>query len=107
MLPDHPFVLAQSVYAQLVAAGIYEGKGRPQDSQRVLEQARPDAHKLKRFTSSPIALKVCFWYFDYVGDEEVALEMSRYGTKFRHVCMLYRRGDYPQALQAADRAVAR
>jgi hypothetical protein len=62
--------------------------------------------KLKQFTSSPIALKVCFWYFDYTGDENSALEMSRYGTEFRNARMLYRRGDYPGALQAADRGVA-
>jgi tetratricopeptide (TPR) repeat protein len=107
MLPDNPYVLAQSVFAQLVAASIYDRKGQPRNSQRVLEQARPDAQKLKRFTSSPIALKVCLWYFDYVGEEESALETARHGTEFRHVCLLYRRGDYRQALQAAERAVAR
>jgi hypothetical protein len=35
------------------------------------------------------------------------MEISRHGMEFRHVCMLYRRGDYHQALEAADRAVAR
>jgi serine/threonine protein kinase len=107
MLPNNPFVLVSSVYAQLVAAGIYEDKGQTKDRERVLEQAGRDVQKLKRFTSSPIAVKVCFRYFDYVGNEEAAFEMSRHGGDFRHVCMLYRRGDYEQALQAADRAIAR
>jgi serine/threonine protein kinase len=106
MLPDDPYVLALSVYAQLVAAGIYEDQGRTKDRERVLEEARSEVRKLERFTSLPVARKVCFWYFDYVGDEEAAFEMSGHGTEFRHVSVLYRRGDYSGALQAADRAVA-
>jgi serine/threonine protein kinase/tetratricopeptide (TPR) repeat protein len=107
MLPDYPYVLALSVYAQLVAAGIYEDQGRTKDRERVLEEARGEVRKLKQFTSLPVARKVCFWYFDYVGDAEAAFEMSGHGTEFRHVSVLYRRGDYTGALQAADRAVAR
>src|SRR5262249_17907831 len=106
MLPENPYVQALSVYAKLVAAGIYEDQGRTHDRERVLEQARHEVPKLKRFTSSPVALKVCYWYFDYVRDEEAAFAISGQGTEFRRVCMLYRRGDYPRALQAADRAVA-
>jgi serine/threonine protein kinase len=91
MLPDNPFVLGRSVFAQLVAAGIYEDLGQTQDRERVLEQARRDVQELKRFTASPIALKACFWYFTYVGDEDAAFETSRRGPEFRHAWMLYRR----------------
>jgi tetratricopeptide (TPR) repeat protein len=107
MLPDNTFALASSVYAQLVAAGIYEDRGRTGDRRRVLEQAGRDVQTLRHHTSSPIALKVCYWYFDHVGDEQAALEISREGTQFRHACMLYRRGEYRRALQAADHAAAR
>jgi serine/threonine protein kinase len=107
MLPDHPFVLAQTIFAQLVAAVLYEGMGRQEDRQRLLKQARPDVDKLKRFTSSPMALRVCFWYFEYVGDDAEATKMCWPDTEFPQVCTLYRRGDYPQAQQAAQRAAAR
>jgi tetratricopeptide (TPR) repeat protein len=106
LLPDNPFVLGRSLLAGLVAAGIYEDKGQAQDRERALEQAGRDARELKRFTSSPVALKACFWYFSYVGDEDTAFETSRHGPEFRHAWMLYRRKEYPQALQAVDRAVA-
>jgi hypothetical protein len=108
--PFRPFLeqlekRAQSVFAQLVAAGVYEDKGQAKDCERVLEQARRDVQELKRSTSSRIALKACFWYYDFVGDERAAFETSRHGPEFQHVCMLYRRGEYARALQAANRAV--
>jgi serine/threonine protein kinase/tetratricopeptide (TPR) repeat protein len=106
MLPDNPFVLGRSVFAQLVAAGIYEDKGQTQDRERVLVQARRDVQELKQFTALPVALKACFWYFNYVGNDDAAFEMSRRGPEFRYAWMLYRRKDYAQALQAVDRAVA-
>ena len=71
---------------------------------RVLEQAGRDVQKLKPFTSSPVVLKACFGYYDHRGDEEAALEMSRQGPEFRHVWVLYQRGEYQRALQAAERA---
>ena len=107
MLPDNTFALASSVYAQLVAADIYEAKGQSEDRRRILDQAGRDVQKLRGRTSSPIALKVCFWFFEHVGDEQAAFEMSRQGAEFRYACMLYRRGDYEGALQATDRAAAR
>ena len=55
MQPNNPLVLGRSVYAHLVAAGLYEGAGRHQDSDRVLAQARRDVQELERFSSSPIA----------------------------------------------------
>jgi tetratricopeptide (TPR) repeat protein len=107
MLPDNPFVLAQSLYAGLVAAGIYEDRGLARERERVLEQARRDVEALRRFSLSPIALRACFWYFLYVGDEEAAYDLSRRGTEFRLVPMLYLRGVYREALAAAQRGIER
>jgi tetratricopeptide (TPR) repeat protein len=104
MLPDNPFVLSQSVYANLVAGVIYEHLARQGDAKRAVEQARRDVENLGRF-SLPIARQSCFWYFEYVGSEQQAYEMSRQGTELRLVPVLYRRGDLKQALEAAERAV--
>jgi tetratricopeptide (TPR) repeat protein len=103
MLPDNPLVLSHSVHAQLVASVLYEDLNRKGDSQRVLEQARRDVEKLRR-CSLQFAHRACLWYFDYVGDEESAYQVARQG-EFRLVPLLYRRGDFPRALEAAQRAV--
>jgi hypothetical protein len=63
MQPNNPLVLGRSVYAHLVAAGLYEGAGRHQDSDRVLAQARRDVQGLERFPSSLIAARARFDYY--------------------------------------------
>ena len=104
MLPDNPYVLASNVFARLVAASIYDASGESVQSRRLLDSSDRDARQLKGFTASPIALKVSFWFFDYINDDDAALETSGHGTEFRHVCVRYRRGDYAGALVAAERA---
>jgi tetratricopeptide (TPR) repeat protein len=106
MLPDNPFVLAQSVYAQLVASVVYEDVGRRDEAQRLLAQAGRDVKALQG-SSSPIAVKSCFWYYEYIGDDDAACDLCKQGTEFRLVPMLYRRGELTQALEAADRALTR
>jgi hypothetical protein len=105
MLPGNALVLARSVFAHLVAASIYDNGGRPADHERALAQAKRDVQELKQFTSSPIAAKACFEYFDFVGDEQSAYAISRGDMEFRHVVMLYRRGEFKKALEAAERSV--
>jgi serine/threonine protein kinase len=101
MLPANPLVLARSVHSQLVAAGAYEGKGRLEDSERVLAQGRRDVQALERFAALPFAAQACFEYFEYVGDEQAAYAMSGRGNQFRRAVMLYRRGEFAKALDAA------
>ncbi len=101
MLPGNPLVLARSVFAHLVAAGIYESQGRPKDGEVILAQARPLVQALEQFAATPFAAHACFEYFEYVGDEEAAFAMSGRGHKFRRAVMLYRRGDFATALDAA------
>ena len=107
LLLGNPFALARSVHAQLIAAGVFEATGQPGKSQAVLEQAGRDARVLEPFTDVRPALVARFRYYDYVGDEEDALAVSRRATEFRLGLMLYRRGEYDQALAATDRARAR
>jgi serine/threonine protein kinase len=101
MLPGNPLVLARSVYAHLVAAGIYESKGQPKDGDLILAQARPLVRALERFSATPLAAQACFEFFEYVGDEEAAYAMSGQGNKLRRAVMLYRRREYGKALDAA------
>jgi serine/threonine-protein kinase len=107
MLPGNAVTLARSVHAHLVAAGVFAARGRPERSRAAVEQAGRDARALESFPAVPPALVARFHYYDYVGDEETALAVSRLGIEPRLVVMLYRRGDYAKALEAADRGVAR
>jgi len=101
MLAGNALVLARNVFAHVVAAGVYETKGRPQDGERMLAQARLLARELERFAATPFAAKACFEFYEYVGDEEAAYAMSGRGNQFRRAVMLYRRGEYGKALDAA------
>jgi serine/threonine protein kinase len=103
MQPNNPLVLGRSVYAHLLAAGLYEGAGRRQDSDRVLAQARRDVQELERFSSSLIAARACFDYYAYVDDEPAAYAMSQNADDFRHALMLYGRGKFTEALKATER----
>jgi tetratricopeptide (TPR) repeat protein/predicted Ser/Thr protein kinase len=108
MLPGNAVTLARSVNAHLLAAGVFEVGGRPERSRAALEQAGRDARALEPFTSVPPALVARFNYADAVGDSDAALAVSRLRpTEIRLALMLYRAGDYPAALAAADRAAAR
>ena len=104
MLAGNALVLARSVFAHLVAAGTYEAKGRPKDSEHVLARAGPLVKELERFSTIAFAAKACFEYFDYVGDEEAAFAMSAQGSQFRHAIMLYRRQEFAKALEAVERS---
>jgi len=101
MLPGNALVLARSVFAHLVLAGIYEAAGRAKDSQRVLAEARPLVQELEPFSATPFTAQACFEYFEYVGDEEAAYAMSGRGSQLRRAVMLYRRGEIAKALDAA------
>jgi serine/threonine protein kinase len=101
MLAGNALVLARSVYAHLVAASIYDVQGRPKERERVLAQARPLVKELERFSAAPFAAMACYQYFEYVGDDEAAFAMSEQGGQLRRAVMLYRRGEFAQALDAA------
>jgi hypothetical protein len=107
MLPGNVMALARGVHAHLLAAGVFEVRGLPERSRAAREQAGRDARALEPFTSVPPALVARYHYYDYVGDEPAAFAVSQLGSEFRLALMLYRRGDYVRALEAADRAAAR
>jgi serine/threonine protein kinase len=106
MLAGNPLVLQRSVYAQLVASGIYEDHARSEDNKRVLAQARRDVQELKQFATLPFAAKACFEFFDYVGDEEAASALIGPGTEFRKAVTLYNRREFARALEATEHSRA-
>jgi hypothetical protein len=101
MLPGNALVLARSVFAHLVAAGVYETNGRPKDGERVLALARALVKELEPFVATPLAAKACFEFFEYVGDEEAAYAMSERGNPLRRAVMLYRRREFTKAREVA------
>jgi serine/threonine protein kinase len=101
MLTGNALILARSVFAHLVAAGTYEANGRHKDSERELALARPLVKELDPFSGTSFAAKACFEYFEYIGDEEAAYEMSGKAAQFRRAVMLYRRGEFAKALDVA------
>jgi serine/threonine protein kinase len=103
MLPGNPLALARSVYAQIVAAGIYEDLGRTDDRNHMLAGAQRDVKELDQLPVSPLAALACFYYYGSVGDEDAALAMSQRGVEFRRAVMLYRNHEFGKALEAADR----
>jgi tetratricopeptide (TPR) repeat protein len=107
MLPGSPVILARSVHAHLVAAGVFEVAGQPERGREAVEQAGRDARALEAFPAVPMAQVARFHYYDYVGDEPAALAVSGLCGGTRRSLMLYRNRDYKGALAAADRAVAR
>jgi tetratricopeptide (TPR) repeat protein len=107
MLPGSPVILARSVHAHLVASGVFTVRGQSERSRAALEQAARDARALEPFPAVPMAQVARFHYHDCAGEEQAALAVSGLGSAFRRPLMLYRQGDYPKALAAADRAVAR
>jgi tetratricopeptide (TPR) repeat protein len=112
MLPGNPVVLATSVHAHLIAAGVFAEKGKPERSRAALEQAGRDAQALEPFASVPPAAVARIEYFDYRGDEEAALVASRLAPKeHRYAVMLYRRAksqaDYEKALQVVEHTKGR
>jgi hypothetical protein len=103
MLPSNPLALARSVYAQIVAAGIYADLGRTEGRNRVLAGAQRDVKELEQLPVSPLAALACFYYYESVGDEDAALAMSQRGVGFRRAVMLYRHHESGKALEAAER----
>jgi hypothetical protein len=107
MLPNNPVVLARSVHAHLVAWGVFDVTGQPERSRAALEQAGRDARELESFPSVPMALAARFHYHFCANDEPAALAVSRLGSEYGLAPMLYRHGDYKEALATAERSAAR
>ena len=74
LLEPNALLLGRMMQARLVAAAAYESIGDPQQRQKHLDQAASTAEELKRFSGQYQADLWRAVYFDYVGDDEQAVE---------------------------------
>jgi serine/threonine protein kinase len=111
MVPDNPLALYASLYARLVAAGIYREAQLPQERTAVLQEAARDAQALTPFIELPNSVWATWLYFEDVGDGGKALEAARRsldrtgGAMAAYFCVLslYQQDRLPQALDLLNR----
>jgi serine/threonine protein kinase len=110
LIEPNPLLLRRLIEAHLVAATAYEAAKEPAQRQQHLDQAAKAADALQAF---PDNYQANLWravYFDYVGDDESALECWRAiqnDTITFYVLTLYRLGRFPEALALCDERIAR
>lgn len=117
MLPGDPFALAQSVMANLVAAGIYEQSARPEERKAALARARLAVQALEPMRDVPVAAVARLFYFRESEDRAAALaevlNRSQSGVRlsaFDEMFLaneLYLAGRFPEAVEVFDRSIAR
>jgi serine/threonine protein kinase len=117
MLPGEPFALAQSVMANLVAAGIYEQNGRPEEKKAALDRARREVQALEPLRHVPVAAVARLFYFRETGDRTAALAevLNRRQSGVRPSAFdemflaneLYYNGRFEEAVDVFDRGIAR
>jgi hypothetical protein len=110
MLPDNPLALYESLYARLVAAGIYQEAALPQERTAVLQEASPDVLALQPFIELPSSAFALWLYFEESGDSGKALDIARRShdqsgsalAAFYCVVSLYQQGRFAEALKLLD-----
>jgi serine/threonine protein kinase len=110
LLEPNAFLLGRMMQARLVAAAAYESADDPEDRQTHLAQAALTADELKRF---PGQYQAHLWraaYFDYVGDDEHAIEEwlanKDHSITFL-VLTLFRLERYQEAMELCEERRAR
>jgi serine/threonine protein kinase len=111
MLQDNPLALYVSLYARLVAAGIYQEIKLPQERTAVLHEASRDAQALEPFIERPNSVFAMWLYFEETGDEGKALDVARRSfdptgdpvAAYYCAVSLYQQGRFAQALTVLDR----
>lgn len=110
LIEPNPLLLRRLIEAHLVAATAYEAAKEPAQRQQHLDQAAKAADALRAF---PDNYQANLWravYFDYVGDDDSAIECWRAiqnDTITFYVLTLYRLGRFPEALALCDERIAR
>jgi tetratricopeptide (TPR) repeat protein len=77
MLPENPLVLFASVYARVVAAGIYKQANLPQKRTAVLEEAKRDVQAIEPTIKLPNSAWAMWLYYEEIGDGDKAVEVTR------------------------------
>src|SRR5262249_6852353 len=111
MLPDNPLALYVSLYARVVAAGIYQEAGLPQERTAVLQEAARDVQALERFIERPNSAFALWLYFEEIDDVGKALEVARRSFErsesvlaaFYSAASLYQQGRFAEGLKLLNR----
>jgi serine/threonine protein kinase len=110
MLPDNPLALYASVYARVVAAGIYREGKLSQERALVLQEAARDVQALEPFLGLPNPTFVTVLYRVALGERSEALDVARREFERTNDPMgalycavnLYQRGSFAEALKLLD-----
>lgn len=110
MRPNNPMVLYTSLFARLVAAGIYKDAGLHQKRNELLAKAAPDVRALERFIGLHNPDFVLWHYYEATGETAKALEISRRSLNqsgntvaaINCALTLYRQGQFSDALKCLD-----
>jgi serine/threonine protein kinase len=111
MLPDNPLALYVSLYARVVAAGIYREAKLSQERTAVLQDAARDAQSLEEFIELPNSAFVLWLYYEEMGDTGKALEVAKRSfdrtglqlAAFYYLVSLYEKGKFAEALGLLNR----
>ena len=107
MLPDNPLALYVSLYARVVAAGIYQEAKLTQERTVVLQEAARVVQALERFVELPNPVFARWLYFQELGDDSKALEVVRRSfdrsanalAAFYSAASLYQHGSFAEGLK--------
>lgn len=105
LLEPNVLLVSRMLRARIVAATAYASRGEMTKRQAHLDQAATTANELQRFSSSDRAQYWRAIYFDYVGNDEKAIESWRAAkdnTITFLVLALYRAGRFQEALDLCD-----
>jgi serine/threonine protein kinase len=110
MLPDNPLVLYASLYARLVAAGIYQQRQLPKERAAVLQEGARDVQALEPFIDLPNSAFVMWLYFEQIGDRRKAVNVARRSlarsggsiAAFYGAASVYQQGKFADALRLVD-----
>ncbi len=107
MLPSNPLALYASLYARVVAAGIYREAKLPQERTAVLQEAERDVQALDPFIEVPNSAFAMWLYYEEIGDSGKALKVARHSfektgyTLAGYYCVvsLYQQAKFEEALK--------
>jgi serine/threonine protein kinase len=110
MLPDNPLALYASVYARVVAAGIYQEGKHSQERALVLQEAARDVQALEPFLGLPNPSFAASVYREALGERNEALAVARRGFErtgdpggaLYCAVNLYQQGSFAEALKLLD-----
>jgi len=107
MMPGDPISINVSLWAHLVATGVFRDAGEKDRADASLRQAGRDAQELERFPALPMSYGYRYFYLQLTRQEEAAHKVARKvyqeadsaGARGIYVWSLYEQEEFAKALQ--------